>query len=47
MSDLQQAIHSLQNAAAGATAGNGGANGAAAGTEQEDEEVVDAQFTRE
>jgi len=52
ISDLQQVIQSLQLAAsqpAGAAAGDGGGNGSradGAGT-TEDEEVVDAEFTRE
>jgi molecular chaperone DnaK len=54
ISDLQQLASSLTSAAAaaGATAGaNGAGNGAGAGAEQataeEDEEVVDAEFTRD
>jgi molecular chaperone DnaK len=53
IADLQQIIHSLPAAAgrtAGAGAGNGGGNGSAgAGAQGEsgDEEVVDAEFTRE
>ena len=50
--DLQQAIHSLQSAATSSTVtGNGDANGAAAGNGEpraaEDDEVVDAEFTRD
>jgi molecular chaperone DnaK len=46
ISDLQQLVAALPSAAqASATSGNGAGNGAAAPTE--DEEVVDAEFTRE
>jgi molecular chaperone DnaK len=50
--DLQQAIHSLQSAASSATGtGNGEADAAAGGNGErpaaEEEEVVDAEFTRE
>jgi molecular chaperone DnaK len=49
--DLQQAIHSLQSAATSAPgAGNGDAGSAAQGNGEraaDDEEVVDAEFTRE
>jgi molecular chaperone DnaK len=52
IADLQQLLHSLPAAAsapAGATAGGNGASGNGAGAEQQadDEEVVDAEFTRE
>jgi len=52
IADLQQLLHSLPVAAsapAGATAGGDGAggNGAGAGEQADDEEVVDAEFTRE
>src|SRR3954466_5926956 len=51
IADLQQVVHSLP-AAASAPAGTGGGNGSAAGNgqptdESGDEEVVDAEFTRE
>jgi molecular chaperone DnaK len=48
--DLQQLLHSLPTAAsagAGAAAGNGGDGGSAAQEGADDEEVVDAEFTRE
>jgi molecular chaperone DnaK len=50
IADLQQVAHSLQAAAAqpagaGTASGNGGDGAGAAG--EEDEEVVDAEFTRE
>jgi molecular chaperone DnaK len=50
ISDLQQLVAALPSAAAAAaqasaTSGNGGGNGA--GAASEDEEVVDAEFTRE
>jgi molecular chaperone DnaK len=47
--DLQQVVHSLPSAAAaaGATAGGNGGNGGSAEEVREDEEVVDAEFTRE
>ncbi len=44
--DLQQLIHSLPSAAA-ATAEQPGGNGASGSQEADDEEVVDAEFTRE
>jgi len=50
ISDLQQLASSLTSAAAGATAGaNGAGNGAGAeqAAAEEDEEVVDAEFTRD
>jgi molecular chaperone DnaK len=52
IADLQQVLHSLPSAAsasAGAQAGGNGASGdgAAAGDQAGDEEVVDAEFTRE
>jgi molecular chaperone DnaK len=52
IADLQQLLHSLPaavSAPAGATAGGNGASGNGAGAEQQadDEEVVDAEFTRE
>jgi molecular chaperone DnaK len=50
ISDLQQLASSLPSAAAaaGATAGgNGAGNGAAEAAAEEDEEVVDAEFTRD
>ncbi len=52
VADLQQALHSLQASAASTASGNGRSNGSAgqdgAGQEEtEDEEVVDAEFTRE
>jgi molecular chaperone DnaK len=51
ISDLQQVLQSLPAAAsaAGAAAGNGGGNGGAPGdgAGADDEEVVDAEFTRE
>jgi molecular chaperone DnaK len=52
IADLQQVLHSLPSAAstpAGAQAGGNGASGdgAAAGDQADDEEVVDAEFTRE
>jgi molecular chaperone DnaK len=47
IADLQQLVHALP-AAAQAPAGAGGGNGAGADTEvEDDEEVVDAEFTRE
>jgi molecular chaperone DnaK len=54
IADLQQVVHSLPSAAsagAAASSGNGGGGGApggdGAGEEAGDEEVVDAEFTRE
>ena len=51
IADLQQIIHSLPSAAAAAAAAGGGNGGAAGGNGAEaeagDEEVVDAEFTRE
>jgi molecular chaperone DnaK len=46
ISDLQQLANSLPASAAAAGASNGGGNGARAHT-AEDEEVVDAEFTRD
>ena len=48
IADLQQVIHGLPTAAAGGapTGGNGAGDGAPA-QEADDEEVVDAEFTRE
>jgi molecular chaperone DnaK len=47
--DLQQVVHSLPSAAqaAGAAQGAPGGNGASDGATADDEEVVDAEFTRE
>jgi len=46
--DLQQIVHSLPSAASAATAGgDGSGNGAATDEATDDEEVVDAEFTRE
>jgi molecular chaperone DnaK len=50
--DLQQMVHSLpasasQAASAGAGTGNGAGGNGAGGAAQDDEEVVDAEFTRE
>jgi molecular chaperone DnaK len=50
IADLQQLLHSLPAAAsapAGATATGNGASGNGAGEQADDEEVVDAEFTRE
>jgi molecular chaperone DnaK len=50
ISDLQQLVQSLPSAAAAAAPGDGGAaegNGASAGQAEDEEEVVDAEFTRE
>jgi molecular chaperone DnaK len=50
IADLQQLLHSLPAAAsapAGATAPGNGASGNGAGEQADDEEVVDAEFTRE
>jgi molecular chaperone DnaK len=52
ISDLQQIVQALPSAAATAGAGagptgDGGGNGAASGPAEDDEEVVDAEFTRE
>jgi molecular chaperone DnaK len=53
ISDLQQIVQALPAAAqaagarAGAGAGGGGADAGGAGSESDDEEVVDAEFTRE
>jgi molecular chaperone DnaK len=48
ISDLQQMLQLLPSAAAAAVGGNGaGGNGASAEGAAEDEEVVDAEFTRE
>jgi molecular chaperone DnaK len=47
IADLQQVVHALPASASGAATGNGnGAGGADAGA-TDDEEVVDAEFTRE
>ncbi|MDX6535308.1 MAG: molecular chaperone DnaK [Gaiellales bacterium] len=49
IADLQQVVHALPasaSAAAGATAGDGG-NGGDGGAPAQDEEVIDAEFTRE
>ena len=47
ISDLQQTIQALPTAAAGAATGGNGASGDRAGEGGGDEEVVDAEFTRE
>ncbi|HZV73295.1 MAG TPA: molecular chaperone DnaK [Conexibacter sp.] len=49
IADLQQVVHGLPSAAAAAGAGAsaGAANGAPAGEQATDEDVVDAEFTRE
>jgi molecular chaperone DnaK len=50
IADLQQIVHGLPasaSAAAGATAGDGGGNGGDGGAPADDEEVIDAEFTRE
>jgi molecular chaperone DnaK len=48
IADLQQVLHSLPSAASAPAGGNGASgDGAAAGDQADDEEVVDAEFTRE
>jgi molecular chaperone DnaK len=50
ISDLQQLLQSLPASAStpvGSTADGNGASGNGAGSEADDEEVVDAEFTRE
>jgi molecular chaperone DnaK len=47
IADLQQMVHSLPSAAAAPAGQEPGGNGASADQEAEDEEVVDAEFTRE
>jgi molecular chaperone DnaK len=52
IADLQQMLHGLPasataGAGAGAPGGDGGGNGGSAGAAADDEEVIDAEFTRE